>query len=263
MPRVVLVGSGGSGSTLLGMSLALSPQVTNLGEVAEFTRAASAATCGTMFDECPLWGEVLGSAITKGWSTARLLRTVAERAEMIEKTRWCVDSVKSRSGWSAETELGLEEGCIIHLVRHPCGYVYTQLLRGVTFPDAIGAWIEDQDRSLRLEQEVDAPARMLRYEDLANDPGAGARSAGRVHWRDWALRRVLVSVGLGPRRLAKRPALSRGRRMALRGKPERVAEDVRWQHALRPEYQRRSRMRAVHCSTFSATDRPESYRSVE
>ena len=241
MPRVVLVGSGGSGSTLLGMSLALSPQVTNLGEVAEFTRvvpARHACTCGTMFDECPLWGEVLGSAITKGWSTARLLRTVAERAEMIEKTRWCVDSVKSRSGWSAETELGLEEGCIIHLVRHPCGYVYTQLLRGVTFPDAIGAWIEDQDRSLRLEQEVDAPARMLRYEDLANDPGAVLGQLGEFigvtgpfdecssawDWdhADWQSgQHCLV-----------------GAEWRLGGKPERVAEDVRWQHALRPEYQR-------------------------
>jgi hypothetical protein len=236
----MLLGSGASGSTLLEMTLALSPEITALGEVSEFARVLPhqhACTCGVIFGECPLWGPLLADAARDNCSGATFLERAIARVSEIERTPRCVVSVKNERALDNERALGLAETRAIYLVRHPCGYVYSWVISGLELEQVLGAWVHEQERTLAFLAEAGVPSSIVRYEELARDPGGTLARLGEflgvpgpfgergAAW-DWARapwgRRQHVLCG-APWRLS--------------GRPEAIREDERWKLALRPSAQ--------------------------
>lgn len=218
------------------MGLALSPEVTALGEVSEFTRVKPhqhACTCGVVFAECRLWGELLQRAAAGALSTADFLRRAVERATELDSTRWCVDSVKNETGLAAECELGLGGSRLVYLVRHPCGYVYSQINCGFDFDYALDAWVYEQESALSFLARQEVASLTVRYEQLARNP---ARTLGEVadfvgvagpfgeRGTDWDWERARWGV---------RQHILCGAAWRLSGRPS-VREDVRYKLALHP-----------------------------
>lgn len=243
MQRILLLGSGASGSTLLEMTLALSPGITALGEVSEFARvlpAQHACTCGVLFADCPLWGPLLADAARDGASGSTFLGRAIAHASRLEGTPWCVSSVKNEEALASERSLGLDGTRAIYLVRHPCGYVYSWLISGLEFDQVLEAWVREQERTLTFLDEARArgiPTSTVRYEDFVRAPGATLARLGafvgvpgpfgeRVEPWDWSRapwgRRQHVLCG-APWRLS--------------GKPDEIREDERWRLALRASAQ--------------------------
>ena len=241
--RILLLGSGGSGSTLLEMTLALSPDVTALGEISEFLRVVPgqhACTCGVLFADCPLWGPLLMEAARDGWTGSTFLSRSIARASELEYTPWCVSSVKNDQALADERSIGLEGTRAIYLVRHPCGYVYSWVISGFELEHALAAWIREQERTLVFLEELEAlsvPATTVRYEDFVADPGATLARLGAflgvagpfgerdAPW-DWAR---------AP--WGQRQHVLCGAPWRLSGKPDAIREDERWRLALRPSAQ--------------------------
>jgi hypothetical protein len=241
--RILLLGSGGTGSTLLEMSLALSPEITALGEVSEFARVEPdkhVCTCGAPFSGCPLWGGLLAEAGPAGWSGTTFLARAIDRAWEIEKTPWCIDSVKNDPALANERQLGLAGTRAIYLVRHPCGYVYSWLSSGFDFDRVIGAWVHEQEQTLAFLDEAathGVPSVTVRYEELVEDPG---RTLGRLG------EFLGVTGPFGERSAAwdwekapwgRRQHVLCGAPWRLSGRPEAIREDVRWKLALQPSAQ--------------------------
>jgi len=222
------------------MGLALSPEVTALGEVSEFRRIKReqhACTCGVVFGDCRLWGPLLREAAERDLSVAEFLARAVDRASDLESTPWCVDSVKNDAALAAEKALGLEETRFVYLVRHPCGYVYSQLNSGLDFQYAIDAWVDEQQNTLSVLAQLDEPGLTIQYEQLAREPGrtlaevaafvgiAGPFGERGTRW-DWERApwgdRQHILCGAGWR---------------LSGRPSSVSEDVRWKFALHPAAQ--------------------------
>jgi hypothetical protein len=243
MQRILLLGSGASGSTLLEMALALSPEITALGEISEFARVSPeqhACTCGVPFADCPLWGALLAEAARDGSSGAAFLARAVARASELEGTPWCVSSVKNEQALDNERSVGLDGTRAIYLVRHPCGYVYSWVISGLELEPVLAAWIHEQQRALAFLEEAGAsgiPTCMVRYEELARDPGATLARVGAL---------VGVSGPFGERGApwdwarapwGRRQHVLCGAPWRLSGKPETIREDERWRLALRPSAQ--------------------------
>ncbi|HEX4341225.1 MAG TPA: hypothetical protein VH062_35190 [Polyangiaceae bacterium] len=243
MQRILLLGSGGSGSTLLEMTLALSPEITALGEISEFARvlpAQHACTCGVLFADCPLWGSLLAEAARDGIAGPAFLARAVTRASELEGTPWCISSVKNEEALASERSVGLDGTRAVYLVRHPCGYVYSWVISGYELDAALATWIAEQERMLAFLEELDAksiPACTVRYEELAKDPGATLAHIGAV---------IGVAGPFGEREApwdwarapwGRRQHVLCGAPWRLSGKPEAIREDERWRLALRPSAQ--------------------------
>lgn len=219
------------------MGLALSPEVTALGEVSEFGRVKPEqheCTCGVLFGQCRLWGDLLREAAENDLSGVEVLARAIERANELESTHWCVDSVKNDAGFEAERALGLEDTRLVYLVRHPCGYAYSMINTGLEFDYAVDAWIHEQESTLALLAELKRPSLTIRYEQLARDPGRTlaqiAEFAGIVgplgeRGAPWAWEQASWGT---------RQHILCGAAWRLHGRPSAVREDVRWKHALHP-----------------------------
>jgi hypothetical protein len=235
MARIVLLGSGQSGSTLLGMGLALSPEVSMLGEISELGRVdptQHACTCGALFGACPLWGRMFEEGLAAVPYGPHVLARATARALEVDHTRHVVDSCKGELGLEVEHALGLDDTHLLYLVRHPCGYVYSQLHNGYELEYALDAWIDEQTRLLRKLADWDRPWSLVRYEELARDPGAELGRLGHVlsiagpfgeRGQSWDFEQASWSAG--------QHVLS-GAAWRLHALPPSVQEDVRWRHAL-------------------------------
>ena len=243
MQRILLLGSGASGSTLLEMALALSPEVTALGEVSEFARVSPhqhACTCGVLFADCPLWGPLLADAARDGCSGSTFLARAIARASELEGTRFCVSSVKNERALADERSLGLDGTRAIYLVRHPCAYVYSWIISGFELEHVLCAWVREQERTLAFLEEAEAagvPTSTVRYEDLARDPGSALARLGAF---------IGVAGPFGEREVpwdwsrapwGRRQHVLCGAPWRLSGKPDVIREDERWRLALRPSAQ--------------------------
>src|SRR5690349_24271539 len=98
--RLLVLGSGYSGTTLLSMGLATSPEVLAAGEVPMYARAdpeREPCTCGATFAACPLWSAVFAPGQTgTGGATEDAMRSLRARVAALDaRVRWLIDSGKT------------------------------------------------------------------------------------------------------------------------------------------------------------------------
>jgi len=258
--RLLVLGSGYSGTTLLSMGLATSPEVLAAGEVPMCSSAhpdRDACTCGATFGACRLWSAVFEPGQSSKdaptpLSTEHAIRRLRERAVAIEpQLRWLIDSGKTaQDGLRAHLELGSHDLRAIHLVRHPAAVAHSSLFRGDTLDAAVGRWVAVQAATLAALEAAAIPSLRLRYEDLTADFAQGLQRVGTwlgvlgpfgeraTPWRwqdaDWSARSHIMASN--PRRFAGRPqhvAAEDGFRFALG--PDVVADLVRRAGALGQE----------------------------
>lgn len=235
MARVLLLGSGQSGSTLVGMALAASPVLSMLGEIAELSRVdpeQHVCTCGAPFGDCAIWGRMFAEGMHQRPYDAQVLQRALAVAAEVEGTPHVLDSCKSSAALSAQQTLGLDDTRLLYLVRHPCGYVYSQLHNGLELNYALDAWIDEQTRLLQMLTDWGRPWQLIRYEDFARDPAGELTQIvrflslplpGDVPPQPWDFSRTPWG--------ARQHVLS-GASWRLEGRPVQVQEDVRWRHAL-------------------------------
>ena len=240
--RLLVLGSGYSGTTLLSMGLATSPQVLAAGEVPMFASAQpdrDPCTCGATFGACRLWSAVFdcdqpGKDAPPLPSLEHVIHLLRERAAAIEpQLEWLIDSGKTaQGGLRAHLELGAHDLRAIHLVRHPAAVAHSSLFRGDTLDAALERWVAVQAATLAALDAAAIPSLRLRYEDLTADFAQGLERVGAwlgvpgpfderaAPWRwqdaDWSARSHIMASN--PRRFEGRPkhvAAEDGFRFAL------------------------------------------------
>ncbi|HMI92027.1 MAG TPA: sulfotransferase [Polyangiales bacterium] len=236
--RLLVLGSGYSGTTLLAMGLATSQQVLAAGEVPMYSRAnpdRDPCTCGATFGTCRLWSAVFAAGqASQSAAMEDAVRSLRERAAAIEpQLSWLIDSGKTaQDGLRAHLELGSHDLRAIHLVRHPAAVAHSSLFRGDTLDAAVERWVAVQAATLAALEAAAIPSLRLRYEDLTADfarglqrvgtwlgvPGPFGERAEPWRWQDadWSARNHIMASN--PRRFAGRPeqvAAEEGFRFAL------------------------------------------------
>lgn len=237
--RLLLLGAATSGSTLLGAYLALSPDVSALGESCEHRRTnlmRHRCTCGATVGTCPVWGDVLWTAIERRWTDVEVLAAVARSAHDVDGSRWIADSVKHPAAYAAQGGLGIDDETRgVLLVRHPCGYAVSQLAHDRELDHSTRRWCHDHRQAVAFLSDHGIPFDVVRYEDLAGDPQVtldglsatfGLRRPEGGCWEfksDWGPRHHILV----------------GSRWRFDGPPSTVAPDERWRTVLDRSQQRR------------------------
>ncbi len=234
--RVVFaVGSGFSGSTLLGLALGASGDICTLGEVRDydiFCDDNSLCTCGAVARSCRWWGQV-AAELSPGWRLglgrcslaemeARALRLLQACAGACQG-RWMVDSSKWVR-WAQALGPKCEDVLVVHLVRDGRGVLASGLRRDEAIETVVQRWVNRNERAMAwLEGHTAPPSVRIRYEDLIASP---SETIGQIR------RRMGLTAPSAP--ITIRPADQHH----LSGNPMRFAQwrgfvlDERWKQEL-------------------------------
>jgi len=215
---IYIAGAGRSGSTILDQILGQMPGICSLGEVSQLwqsIRNNSPCGCGTTITECEFWGPILDSLVkgddsvdqiqrrietlelNKTYPRLHRLTRVGNYAEEYAKHRgflqklyatlrenacceYLVDSSKDPHYAALLRRIPNVSLHVIHLVRHPSGYVYSlkktkldparkKLMAKRSTFQAAGRWLWVNFRAECLSSEAATFSR-IKYEDLIEEP---------------------------------------------------------------------------------------------
>lgn len=165
---VFILSSLRSGSTWLNLVLGSHGWAMNLGEYFRPFRVPGHVACRLCeadgLPECTILHGI--AAIP----AARAFHFAAERSGR----RVLIDASKHLDWCAEHIATGTLDVRIIHLIRHPCGYVESQGRREPgTTPDALLTRWETENRAIdAFIATAGVPALLASYDDLANDPAA-------------------------------------------------------------------------------------------
>jgi hypothetical protein len=274
-----IAGAGRSGSTILERILGNSPRFLSVGEVRYFWEYIASTDrlcgCGERLDECSFWqgvartGDIGVEVVTRLAQVARRLdrtrnvpflaagyprsrqfprefldwtRRLYEVIQHLAPGRVLVDSSKTPSHLNLLLKIPTIDVRVIHLVRDPRAYVYseswrrkrdprangrTRTMRRLPVGAAVAAWIAENTFSGTWGRRAGGYS-ILQYESFAADPGP-------------SIDRVLREVGLPELgiRLSSGFPLALGPTHSLSGNPSRldrgpvvISEDREWRRAM-------------------------------